>query len=260
LNSISVSGINVRFREKGSGRPLLLIHGLGGSIESWTHNIDPLSETARVIALDLPGFGQSDKPLVDYTIPFYRDFVIGFMRQVGLEKTSVVGSSMGGQIGAEVAIAKPGVIDRLVLVSPSGALPRSFRATGALKRYIRVTSAKSVAEVKKALFAVDKKPVDDAYAEQVFARFSEPNAAQAFHSALRHSAAAARLTSRLKKIRSSTLLLWGKEDIMIPVKYVEPFIRMENCRVVLLEHAGHRPHAERPGVFNSIVREFIGEN
>lgn len=246
--------------KKGSGRPVLLLHGLGGSIESWTHNIGPLSRGARIVALDLPGFGQSDKPKIAYTIKFFRDFVIRFMQQAGIEKASTVGSSMGGQIAAEVAIARPGAVGKLVLVSPSGALPRSFKGTAALKSYVRVTSARTVAEVKKALFAVDKKPVDDSYARLVFERFSDPNAAFAFHSALRNSAAAPRLAGKLDKIRSPTLLLWGKKDVMIPVKYVEPFVRMENCRVVLLEDTGHRPHAERPEVFNPLVSGFIGES
>jgi 2-hydroxy-6-oxonona-2,4-dienedioate hydrolase len=256
---IEVDGLKIRMVQRGKGDPVILLHGLGGSIESWTNNLRSLSVEARVICLDLPGFGQSDKPRTNYTISFYRDFLIKFMKRLGLTKASVIGSSLGGHIACELAIARPNMVDRLVLVSPAGALPRSFKASPALKRYIKVTSARSVKDVRRALFAVDRKPVDASYARLVFDRFSAPNAREAFLAALKGSASAPRLQGRLGKIRSPTLLIWGKEDIMIPVRFVEPFLRMKNCRVVMLEHCGHRPHAERPRVFNTLVSGFLKE-
>ncbi|HKX81865.1 MAG TPA: alpha/beta fold hydrolase [Nitrososphaera sp.] len=259
LEHVRIDGIRVRTMEKGRGSPVLLVHGLGGSIDSWRYNIDALSRGARVFALDLPGFGQSDKPLIDYTVEFYRDFMIKFIGRFGLQNTSIVGSSLGGQIAAELAIARPDLVGRLVLVSPAGALPRSFRPTAALKRYVKVTSARSPKEVAQALYAVDKKPVDDAYAEQVFERMSQPGAREAFHSALKESASAPRLGSRLGRISSPTLLLWGKEDIMIPARFAWPYLRMKNSRAVLLERCGHRPHAERPEIFNALVLGFLKE-
>lgn len=78
--------------ERGKGDPVILLHGLGGSIESWTNNVRSLSSEARVVCLDLLGFGQSDKPQVSYTISFYRDFLIKFMRYLGLAKASMIGS------------------------------------------------------------------------------------------------------------------------------------------------------------------------
>jgi pimeloyl-ACP methyl ester carboxylesterase len=82
-----------------------------------------------------------------------------------------------------------------------------------------------------------------------------PGAKEAFISALTGSAKAPRLN--LNRIKVPTLLLWGKEDYMIPVAFVEPFVKMKNCRVVLLEHCGHRPHFERPELFNRIVSDFL---
>ena len=258
-NDLQIGGIKIRTRERGNGNPAILLHGLGGSIESWTENIEPLSREARVIALDLPGFGESGKPDINYTVDFYRDFLVKFMKRLGLAKSSLIGSSLGAHVACEVAIARPHLVDKLVLVSPAGALPRSFKASPALKRYVKVTSARSLEEVKRALFAVDKKPVDESYARVVFERFSAPYAKEAFFSALKGSASAPRLQRRVGRISSPTLLIWGKDDIMIPVKFAEPFVRMKNCRVVLLEQCGHRPHAERPGIFNALVSGFLKE-
>jgi pimeloyl-ACP methyl ester carboxylesterase len=259
LDQILIDGLNVRLLDRGTGSPVIFLHGLGGSIESWTNNLASLSAGVRTIALDLPGFGQSSKPRLKYTVLYYRDFLIKFMKHLGLESASIVGSSLGGHIACELALAKPDLVKKMVLVSPAGALPRSFKASPALKRYIKVTSARSIEEVKRALYAVDKKPVDGSYARVVFERFSDPDAKEAFLSALRGSAAAPRLQGRLHRIKAPTLLIWGKEDIMIPVKFVEPFVRMKNCRVVMLERCGHRPHSERPAVFNQMVSSFLAE-
>jgi pimeloyl-ACP methyl ester carboxylesterase len=86
-----------------------------------------------------------------------------------------------------------------------------------------------------------------------------PGAKEAFLSALKGSAQAPRLGSRLHRIKAPSMLLWGKEDIMIPVRFAEPFVKMKNCRVVLLENCGHRPHAEKPELFNRLVTDFLSE-
>ena len=182
MDRILIDGLDVRVFERGTGRPAIFLHGLGGSIESWTNNLDSLSAGARAIALDLPGFGQSSKPRLNYTIAFYRNFLVKFMEHLGLQRASFIGSSLGGHIACELALARPNLVEKLILVSPAGALPRSFKASPALRRYIKVTSARSLEEAKRALYAVDKKPVDENYARVVFERFSDPDAREAFMS------------------------------------------------------------------------------
>ena len=119
--------------DAGSGHPVLLIHGLGGSIESWTNNIGELAKSLRVIAVDLPGFGLSDKPKMNYTIKFYREFVVRFLKRLQLGQVSIVGSSLGGQVAAESAIKRHSLMKKLVLISPAGALPHSFDGSPALE-------------------------------------------------------------------------------------------------------------------------------
>lgn len=259
MEYLKVGGISVRYSDSGSGEPVLLIHGLGGSIESWTNNAGELAKSLRVIAVDLPGFGLSDKPKMSYTIKFYKDFAIEFLKLLKLDQVSIVGSSLGGHIAAEIAISRPNLVKRLVMISPPGALPRSFKGTPALMRYAKVLNARSMQQVKQALFAVDNKPVDDSYAQMVHQKMSMPGAREAFLSALMGSAKAPRLNNRLNRIHAPTLLLWGKEDIMIPVKFAEPFVKMKSCRIVMLERCGHRPHVDRPALFNRLVADFLSE-
>ena len=88
-----------------------------------------------------------------------------------------------------------------------------------------------------------------------------PRARHAFMSSLKESSAAPRLINRLKRIKARTLVIWGKEDRLIPVKYCEPFItKMDNCKLLLIEKCGHRPHAEKPDLFNKVVIDFLQEN
>ena len=110
---MQVGNLHIRYVDAGSGEPVLLIHGLGGSIESWTNNIGELAKSLRMIAVDLPGFGMSDKPKMSYTIKFFRDFVVQFLKLLQLEQASIVGSSLGGQIATEVAISHPSLIKKL---------------------------------------------------------------------------------------------------------------------------------------------------
>lgn len=259
---LRVAGVGIRYADTGnwSKKSVLLVHGLGGSIESWTKNIDAISRTHRVVACDLPGFGLSDKPeKASYTIQYYCDFVAALAKKLDLRGLTLVGSSLGGQIAAEVAIQYPEIASKLVLISPAGALPFSFKGTPALRNYIRISKARSIEQVKEALMSVDGKPVDDEYAQFAFERLSMPGAKRAILSALKGSARAKRLSGRLSKITAPTLLLWGKEDQMIPVKFIQPFMKMKNCRIILLENCGHRPHAERPELFNRIVNDFASE-
>ncbi len=256
---IEIDKLHVRYVDTKDGKnSVLLLHGLGGSIESWTNNIAELAKQLHTIAIDLPGFGYSDKPKMDYTIKFYWQFVSKLIEELKI-RPAVVGSSLGGHIAAELAINRPDLVSKLVLISPPGALPRTFKGTPALKKYVKVLQAGSIEQVKKALAAVDNKPVDNVYADAVYQKLAMPGAKEAFISAMKGSAKSRRLNSLLGRIAAPTLVFWGKQDIMIPVKFVEPFAAMKNSRVILLENCGHRAHAEKPALFNRMLADFVQE-
>ncbi len=254
----------VRYARTGRGtNEVLLIHGLGGSALSWTYNLRELSKHFQVFAPDLIGFGKSDRPKIRYDMKMFLKFVKRFMDRVGIKKANIVGSSMGGQIAAEFALSYPSRVQKLVLVSPAGIPPREFKGTGELKRYAKILDAKSFDETRKALTPVDSSGISitDDYVSSVYDYVRSPGVKHAFLSSLQGSAKAPRLASRLKSIKVKTLVVWGKNDNLIPVKYCEPFIsRADNFRLLLIERCGHRPHAERPDIFNSAVIDFLKEN
>lgn len=260
LKFTRINNVHVRYLDRNrSGIPLLLLHGLGGSIESWTNNINSLSTKFRVIALDLPGFGLSDKPKLNYSINFYVSFVDAFIKRIKLSHLFIVGSSLGGHVAVEFTLRNRKIVDKLVLISPAGSLPKSFKGTKELKRYISIVNAKSQKDVSRILTSIDNSMVNSSYADAIYKRLSLPGAKEAFISALKGSANAPRYNNKLERIKIDTLLIWGKEDRMIPLRFIRPFMEQGKSRIIILERCGHRPHVENPRLFNKVVKDFLLE-
>ena len=218
------------------------------------------SRNLRIIALDLPGFGLSDSPKIKYSINFYSDYVAKFLQTIGIDRNiSIIGSSLGGQIGAEMAIKNNVPVTKLVLISPAGVPPKSFKGTPTLRRYLSILQAKSFEELKKILTSLADGPVKDSYAKIIFERLSRPGAKEAFVSALKESSRAPRFTKNIRKSSAKIFVLWGREDKMIPLKFIRPFVKQRNCRILIIEHCGHRPHVSHSRLFNSTVYNFIRE-
>jgi pimeloyl-ACP methyl ester carboxylesterase len=256
-----VDNLRIRYQDNATEgkKTLVFLHGLGGSIESWDNNVGHLSKKYRAVAFDLPGFGLSDKPHRKYTLRFFSSFVLRAVRElkVGLP-INIIGSSLGGQIAASIAITNPSEVGKLVLISPAGFTPKSFSSSPGLQKYIGIIDAISRAEIKKALSETTTAQVTGNDAYMIYGRISMPGAKDAFASALQYSTTAKRINTN--KIKSPTLVIWGKEDRVIPVRFVLPFIEMKNCRLYLLENCGHRPHAEKPKLINETIKRFIEDN
>ncbi|MRN40625.1 MAG: alpha/beta fold hydrolase [Nitrosopumilales archaeon] len=196
-------------------------------------------------------------------LEYYSKFISKFIRRLRIDSRSlcIVGNSLGGHIAAEFAINYPLAVSKLVLVSPAGALPVSFKGTPELRNYLNIVKAKTVQQVRRDLLGIDKnvKSIEYNYAKMFFQRLKLPRAKEAFMSAFSGSAHAPRLTGRLHKIKAKTLLIWGKDDQMIPVNFLHPFIKMKNCRVILLENCGHSVHMNSSTLFNKFVIDFLKE-
>ena len=260
LKFTKVNNLSVRYLDRNKrGTPLLLLHGLGGSIESWTNNIGFLSTKFRIIALDLPGFGLSDKPKISYSINFYVSFLEKFVKRIKLTHFFIIGSSLGGHIAVEFTIRNRKIVDKLILISPAGSLPKTFKGTKELRKYIRIVSAKSSKDVSRMLSSIDKSMVNHSYADAIYERLSLPGARQGFISALNGSAMAPRYNNKLGRIDTDMLLIWGREDRMIPLRFIRPFMEHGKTRIIILEKCGHRPHVENPKLFNKIVKDFLIE-
>src|ERR1041385_2434018 len=124
---VLVFGQKINYVEAGSGPTVILFHGLGGSPQVWQFNIAALAEKYHVVVPDQIGFGKSDKPLVNYRIRTYVDFLDQFCKQLGITRPTLIGNSMGGWIAAIYAATYPDRVDKLVLADAAGyAPPKDF--------------------------------------------------------------------------------------------------------------------------------------
>lgn len=250
-----VKGHRIRYLEEGrSDRTLVLIHGLGGSSERWLGVIPLLASKYRVIAPDLIGFGYSDKPSADYTIEFFANFLSSFIETLGLKRVTLVGTSLGGQIAAQYAADKQSV-ERLVLVAPSGAMKSS---TTAVDVYIMAALYPNPASAREAFSMMSRSgKVDDFTVSDFVKRMSLPNAKLAFISAvlgIKNSS----IDKMLPKIRAPTLLVWGRQDAVIPIAHAAKYgSSIKDCTFLPLEDCGHLPHVEMPQAFADTVLGFL---
>src|SRR5437879_7946041 len=122
--TITIDGVNIHYVCGGSCPPLVLVHGLGSSAAvEFYYTLEPLAAHHRVLAVDLPGFGRSDKPVLDYTIDLFVKAVQDLMACEGLDRAAVMGVSMGGRVALGLALDSPQLVERLVLVDALGVGP-----------------------------------------------------------------------------------------------------------------------------------------
>jgi len=268
---VHVNGFRTRYLEYEPGNKnksgnnftdhILLIHGLGASADRWLDIPEALSKSYHTLAIDLLGFGKSDTPnTVDYTIRFFKDFVFEFMRKVGIDhgKTCLIGHSLGGYIAAEVAMENLGLIDRLVLIDSSGLLNGP---TSLLEQYFHAALYPSFDNVKNVFQQMMANPssLGPALVNLFIFRINMPNAKYSFRSAYENSVMTQIEPQRLKLLsKVPTLLIWGRNDTLIPIEYLELFRQsLTNAIVEVIDNAGHAPFSEKAAVVYEVIRKFL---
>ncbi len=259
----NLDGLKIRYRESGKekDRHILVIHGLGSSSDRWLGIPDALSENFHTIALDLPGFGESSKPVtMNYTIQNFRENIVDFINKLGINdgKTSIVGHSLGGYIAAEVTIENKNLVERLVLIDSSGMLKKP---TPLLEEYLQVAMNPTADKVRKVFeqMVADPARIPSKLVDGFIARINSPNAKYAFKSTLQNSANTQIGLERLELIEDiPTLIIWGTKDKVIPINHSELFKEaIMNSRIEIIQDAGHAPFAEKPDQVCEILRNFL---
>ena len=271
---IKVDGINTRFWSMGDeGSDVILIHGIGGYVEMWENNIEILSRNHHVYALDLVGFGRSDKPDVPYSFPLLSKFVLDFMEALKIDRASLVGNSMGGGISLQIAINSPDKVDKLVLVNSAGLgkeLTILFRlaSLSVIGWLLSRPSKKGVARILKEC-VYDPAVVTDDFAERGYRIASLPGAHKAFLKTLRSSVNLGGLTEKvlntffddLHNIQAPALVIWGQQDRILPVAHASTAEgKIPNTETHIFDPCGHMPQIERPREFNTLVRDFLNSS
>jgi len=257
----NLNGLKIRYLESGKGndRHILFIHGLGSSADRWLGIPDALSANFHTVALDLPGFGKSDKPTtMDYTIENFRKTIVDFINTINDGKTSIVGHSLGGYIAAEVTIQNNSQVESLVLIDSSGMLKKP---TPLLEEYLKAAMNPTKDKVRKVFeqMVADPARIPSKLVEGFISRINLPNAKYAFKSTLQNSANTQIGLGQLKLIENiPTLILWGAEDKVIPTEHSRLFKEaISNSQIKIIQDAGHAPFAEKPDQVCEILRNFL---
>ncbi len=269
-----VNVIELGSSEAEEGLPLVFVHGLSGSWPNWLEQLPMLAAKRRVIAMDLPGFGHSPMPSWPISISAYARMLDRLLDVLGIDAAALVGNSMGGFISAELAIAYPQRVERLVLVSAAGistydnrgalhALPVLRRAERILTAYTAWMASKSDTVARRArlreatLNVVTRHPsrLPAALAAEQLRGSGKPGFMQALEANLNYD-----FRERLPEIACPTLIVWGEDDRLISSRDARVFAGLiPDSRVVMYADTGHLSMLERPEAFNALLEEFLEE-
>ena len=253
--TISVGGIDVHTWVGGQGEPLLVLHGAGGN-RGFTRWVTKVAERYTVWAPTHPGFGRSGDAEWMEGIDDLARFHLWFIDAAKLGRPHLLGWSMGAWTAAEMATMSPGAIDRLVLVAPEGLKPEKgeildiFFHSPAQLRELTVHDPKTIPEWDE-LFGRAPTPAELETAER-----NREMTARLTWKPYMHNA---RLDRFLPRVTNPTLLVWGREDRIVPVECGDLYRRaLPHATLTVLERCGHLPPIEQPDNFARLVLEFLG--
>lgn len=253
----TVNGVRLNVRQWGEGKPLLLVHGLGASADLWSNQVWEFSKERRVIALDLRGFGRSEKPADadSYRIEKFADDIIVLAQQLGLQKVDYLGTSMGGFIGLVAAAKKPALWDRLILCHTSAwmAIPKDI-LDSRLKALHDLEMDDYGALVAEQALGPNAHSVVLEWLAETIAR----NDHEAYRRVLTEGLAHFDFREEVKSIRQRTLVVVGECDRVIPPEHGAQLAEdLPSSKLVSIPDVGHLSYVERPETFNHAVLEFL---
>jgi pimeloyl-ACP methyl ester carboxylesterase len=229
--------------------PIVILHGWGAHIEAVGPILTALEGASDLIALDLPGFGESDPPDRAWDADAYARFMIHFLDELGVERAHLIGHSHGGRVSIVLAADEPGRVGRLLLVDSAGIPPKRGW------RYRRRVAVAKLGRLIGTLGAPGRRLQERMRARVASRDYLE--ASETMRGTFR-AVVADNLTDRLPRIRASTLLVWGERDDDTPLWMAN---RMEelipDAGLVVLEGAGHYSYADAPGQFGAVARRFL---
>jgi pimeloyl-ACP methyl ester carboxylesterase len=271
VHTVLVHDQRIAYLDVGTGPPVILIHGFGGSMWQWEYQQHDLSQHFRVLTLDLPGAGLSDKPDIDYQPDQMLDFLVGFMDAVNISQTTLVGNSMGAGLAIGMALTHPARVDKLVLI---GGLPQHVMeklTSPSIRRALETRAPSWLVSFGNMLFgglmieSVLREIVHDpalltpAVIERSNRNRQRPGLMKPIM-AVRENLPLweSGFAMRLGEITHPTLVLWGEEDRVFPVAVGKELHQtIQGSEFIRIPLAGHIPQWERPEVVNQTLITFI---
>jgi pimeloyl-ACP methyl ester carboxylesterase len=271
----TIHGYRRAFRVAGSGPALLLIHGVGDDSTAWEPVHAKLAQRFTVIAPDLLGHGESDKPRADYSLPAFANGMRDLLTVLGIDRVTVVGHSFGGGVAMQFAYQYPQLVERLVLVSTGGvakdvsvalraaAMPMGSEALAVLRVPGVLPAVRLFGRAIGTVLGSTKFGRDAADVVGLLEGFRDPHALSAFARTLRsvvdRRGQFVTMLDRSYLMQSVPMqLIWGDEDLIIPVSHARmAHAAMPGSRLEIFEDSGHMPFHDHPDRFVEVVERFI---
>jgi pimeloyl-ACP methyl ester carboxylesterase len=271
----TIHGYRRAFRVAGSGPALLLIHGVGDDSTTWEAVHAQLAQRFTVIAPDLLGHGESDKPRADYSLAAFANGMRDLLTVLGIDRVTVVGHSLGGGVAMQFAYQYPHLVERIVLVSTGGvtkdvslglrlaAMPMGSEALAMLRVPGALPALQLAGRAAGKVLGCTKFGRDLPDGMRLLARLREPAALSAFSRTLRavvdgHGQLVTMLDRSYLMQSMPVQLIWGEDDLVIPVSHARiAHAAIPGSRLEIFENSGHMPHHDHPDRFVETVERFI---
>jgi pimeloyl-ACP methyl ester carboxylesterase len=267
---LSMDGMEVHFRDEGvqsDTLPIVLIHGTGSSLHTFDGWTETLKQKRRVIRMDIPAFGLTGPfPDRDYSIEHYVAFLDNFLNEIGVHKFILGGNSLGGQIAWNYTLKNRDRVEKLILIDAAGyplnskSIPIAFKLarTPILNKVLTVLTPKFMAKTSVENVYSDKSLVTEELVDRYFLLTLRTGNRQALADRMTGDEDLNTITE-IKTINQPTLILWGEDDLLIPLANAERFHKeLPNDTLVILKNSGHVPMEESPEKSLVTVLEFIG--
>jgi pimeloyl-ACP methyl ester carboxylesterase len=271
----TIHGYRRAFRIAGSGPVILLIHGIGDNSTTWTTVQAKLAQRFTVIAVDLLGHGQSDKPRADYSIAAYANGMRDLLSVLDIERATVIGHSLGGGVAMQFTYQFPQLVERLVLVGAGGvtkdvnvalrlaSLPMGSEALALLRLPLVLPALQIVGRAAGLVLGSTAVGRDLPDVLRILADLPEPMASSAFTRTLRAvvdwRGQSVTMLDRCYLTQSVPVqIVWGSEDVVVPVSHARmAHAAMPGSRLEIFEHSGHFPFHDDPDRFVEVIERFI---
>jgi pimeloyl-ACP methyl ester carboxylesterase len=271
IQTVLVHDQRIAYLDVGAGPPVVLIHGFGGSMWQWEQQQHTLSQHFRILTLDLPGAGLSDKPEIDYRPDQMLDFFVGFMDAVKIQQATLVGNSMGAGLAIGMALAHPTRVAKLVLIDGLPQHVMEKLTSPSVRRALETTAPSWLVSFGNMLFgglmieSVLKEIVHDpalltpAVIERSNRNRQRPGLIKPIMTVRENLPLwESGFATRVGEITHPTLVIWGEEDRVFPVAVGEELHQtIKGSRFIRIPKAGHIPQWERPDLVNQELITFI---
>lgn len=254
---VTAGSVKTAYLSAGDGLPVICLHGAGAGAVTWHQSIGALAEHFHVIAPDIVGYGESDKPNAAYDRPYFAAWLKDFLSALEISKVHIVGLSQGGAIALQFALENPEMVERLALVD-SGALGAqpTFWPFFAMC-WMNIIPSVAANRFMLRYLLVKPKNRDLNYSHYSIQVLKKPGGKNAFLQG-KGTAVSSIPQEVLHQVQHQTLIIWGEDDKFFPIAYGEAAAQIiPNAKLHRIQDAGHLPLMDQPNVFNKALLQFL---